>query len=154
MHIQKKVQEYQVKNQLKQIKIMETRKLALYYGVNQEVIGVRECLHDWKEEDVITTDGAKTEIYAVFDSTPKNMMVIATLFKVLNTNTAMGCLRNFNPAPTDEDEVYDNEELLDFNDFLDIMAVLVCTQWTMKKREWADYEKRLDLMEDMVELIA
>ena len=133
---------------------METRKLALYFGVNQEVIGVRECLHDWQEEDVINTDGAKTEIYAVFESTPKNMMVIVTLFATLNTRTSMGWLKNFNTAPPDEDEEWDNEELLDYVNFLDILSVLVCTPWTMKKRQWADYERRLDLMEDMVELIA
>ena len=133
---------------------METRKLALYYGVYEEVIGVRECLHDWQEEDVINTDGAKTEIYAVFESTPKNMMVIATLFATLNTRTSMGWLKNFNPAPADEDEVWDNEELLDYVNFLDLLSVLVCNPCTMKKREWADYERRLDLMEDMVELIA
>ena len=132
---------------------METRKLALYYGVNQEVIGVRECLHDWKEEDVINTNGAKTEIYAVFDSTPKNMMIIATLFTTLNTRTSMGWLKNFNPAPADEDEVWDNEDLLDYTDFLDILSVLICNQYTIKKRQWADYEKRLDLMEECVDYI-
>ena len=133
---------------------MEIKRLALYFGLTDAVIGVRECLHGWQEEDVIVTDGEKTEIYAVFDSTPKNMMVLATMFKTLNTSTSMWCLKGFNPQPADEDEEYDNEELLDFTDFLDLLSVMVCTRWTMKKREWADYEKRLDLMEDMVELIA
>ena len=132
---------------------MGTRKLALYYGVYEEVIGVRECLHDWQEEDVINTDGAKTEIYAVFESTPKNMMVIATLFATLNTRTSMGWLKGFDPAPAGEDEYWDNMDLLEYMNFLDLLSVLVCNPCTMKKREWADYEKRLDYMEDMVELI-
>lgn len=133
---------------------METRKLALYFGVNREVIGVRECLHDWQEEDVINTDGAKTEIYAVFESTPKNMMIIAAMFATLNTRTAMGWLKNFNPAPADEDEYWDNKELLEYVNFLDLLSVLVCNQHTVKKRQWNDYERCLDYMEDVVELIA
>lgn len=133
---------------------MENKRLALYFGLSEEVIGVRECLHDWQEEDVIMTNGVKTEIYAVFESTQENMMVLAKMFMELNTKTAMWCLRNFNTQPADEDEEYDNEELIDFTDFLDIMSVMVCTPWTMKKRQWQDYEKRLDYMEDMVELIA
>lgn len=133
---------------------MENKKLALYYGVNKEVIGVRECLHDWEEGDVITTDGVKTEIYAIFESTMPNMMTMAKMFCNLNTNTAMWCLKGFNPNPQDEDEEYDNEGILDYTDMLDLLAVMVCTPCTMKKREWADYEKRLDYMEDIVKLIA
>jgi len=133
---------------------METRKLALYYGVDEEVIGVRECLHDWQEGDIINTNGAKTEIYAVFDSTLSNMMLITAMFATLNTRTAMGCLSGFDPHPADEDEYCDNEMLLDYVNFLDLLSVLVCNQHTMKKREWADYERRLDFMEEVVDQIA
>ena len=132
---------------------MENKKLALYFGLTENVIGVRECLHDWQEEDVIITDGVKTEIYAVFDSTPKNMMVMATMFRMLNTKSSMWCLENFNPQPKDEDEAYDNEELLNFLDILDIMEVMRCNQWTMKKRPRKDFELMLDYMEDMVDRI-
>lgn len=130
---------------------MEVKKLALYYGVNQEVIGVRECLHDWEEGDVITTNGVKTEIYAIFDSTMRNMKILAGMFCTLNVATQMGCLKNY--TQTHSNEELDNEWMFEYNDFFDLLAVMTCTPWTMKKRQWADYEKRLDFMEEMVELI-
>lgn len=133
---------------------MESKKLALYYGETAEVIGVRECLHDWKEGDVITTDGAKTEIYAVFDSTMRNMLLMATLFVTLNTKTSMWCLRNYEPAPADEVEQWDNEDLIEFQDMSDLLSVMVCNTTTVKKREWPDFEKRLDFMEEVVSNIA
>lgn len=133
---------------------MEIRKLALYYGICSEVIGIRECLHDWKEEDVINTDGEKTEIYAVFESTLNNMKVMAKMFRNMNTKTSMSCLKWFNPNPQDEDEQMDNEWVLESTDMLDLMDVMVCTPWTIKKREWSDYKKRLEYMEEMVELVA
>lgn len=70
------------------------------------------------------------------------------------TEEKLQYLRGFIENPEDEDEEYDNEELLDFTDFFDVISVMVCTRWTMKKRQWEDYEKRLDYMEDMVERIA
>ena len=133
---------------------METKKLALYYGVEKEVIGVRECLQGWQEGDVITTDGAKTEIYAVFDSSLKNMLIMATMFMVMNTKTSMWCLRGFEPCPADEDEMYDNEDMIEYTDMIDLLSVMVCNQQTVKKREWPDYDKRLDYMEETVRLIA
>lgn len=133
---------------------MENKRLALYFGVDKEVIGVRECLQGWQEGEIITTDGAKTEVYAVFDSTMNNMMIITQMFMKLNTKTSMWCLKNFNEKPEDVDDVLDNEELLDYIEFLDLLSVLVCNQWTVKKREWSEYEKRLDYMEECVELIA
>ena len=133
---------------------MENKRLALYFGVDKEVIGVRECLQGWQEGEIITTDGAKTEVYAVFDSTMNNMMIITQMFMKLNTKTSMWCLKNFNENPEDVDEVLDNEVLLDYIEFLDLLSVLVCNQCTVKKREWSEYEKRLDYMEECVELIA
>ena len=124
---------------------METKKLALYFGLSDEVIGVRECLHSWEEGDVIYTDGVRTEIYAVFNSTEENMAKLLSMFKELNTNTAMGYLKNFDP---DEDETWM------FGDEEDILPYMVCNQNTVKKRVWSDYEKRLDYMEECVELIA
>ncbi len=133
---------------------METRRLALYFGVSNEVIGVRESLHDWQEGDVIVTDGEKTEIYAIFDSTLKNMLLMAALFTELNTKTSMWCLQGFEPHPADEDEMWDNKYLLKYTDFYDLLSVMVCNQFTVRKRQWPDYEKRLDLMEEVVEQIA
>lgn len=124
---------------------MEVKKLALYYGITREVIGVRQCLHDWKEGDEINTDGAKTVIYAVFDNTRHNLAVITALFKILNTNTAMWCISKYFDA-NDPDDVDD----LEFTDFFDWISVMVCTQQTMKKRVWKNYENRLDFMEAMV----
>ena len=106
---------------------------------------VRQCLHDWKEGDEINTDGAKTVIYAVFDNTRHNLAVITALFKILNTNTAMWCISKYFDA-NDPDDVDD----LEFTDFFDWISVMVCTQQTMKKRVWKNYENRLDFMEAMV----
>ena len=100
------------------------------------------------------TDGAKTEIYAVFESTLQNMKIIAAMFTVLNTKTAMWSLRGYIPMPKDEDEEMDNEDLLDFMDFDDILSVLKCNKWTVKKREWPSYEKRLDLMEECAQYLS
>ena len=132
---------------------MKNKKLALYYGVSKEVIGVRECLHDWEEGDVITTDGAKTEIYAVFDSTHENMMVLASMFIALNNRTSMCCLKNFIELPANEDDLCDNEDLINYLDLSDLLSVMICTAWTVKKHQWPDYEKRLDFMEECVERI-
>lgn len=133
---------------------MENKKLALYYGVDKEVIGVRECLQGWREGDVIITDGAKTEVYAVFDSTMKNMMVMAQMFMTLNTKSSMWCMKGFIENPCDEDELMDDEDLIEYLDFVDLLTVLVCNQYTVKKRVWPEYDKRLDYMEECVELIA
>ncbi len=119
---------------------MDCKKLILYFGLTTPVIGVRECLHDWQEGDVITTDGAKTEIYAKFDSTTENMNVLAAMFKELNTNTSSG-LKFFVPEENDVTDYYDIHDLLER---------MVCNQWTVKKRQWSDYEKRLDYMEECV----
>ena len=133
---------------------MENKRLALYFGVDKEVIGVRECLQGWQEGDVITTDGAKTEVYAVFDSTLANMVVLATMFMILNTRTSMWCIRGFDESPLCKEDEEDNEDLIDFVDMDDLLSVMVCNKYTVKKRMWPDYEKRLDYMEDMVELIS
>lgn len=124
---------------------METKRMVLYYGVTEEVIGVRECMFDWKEGDEIVTNGVKTEVYAVFDSTEKNMTAMVEMFLELNTKTAMSPLRNFDPE-------YD--DLYYFIDFLDLMDYMVCNKYTVKKREWSDYEKRLDYMEDCFAKVA
>jgi hypothetical protein len=123
---------------------MDYKKLILYFGLTTPVIGVRECLHNWQEGDVIDTDGAKTEIYAVFDRTEKNMSTLISMFKELNTNTAMGGLKNFDP---EEDEVwmYGEDE--------DIVPYMVCNDNTRKKRQWTDYEKMLDYMEECADQI-
>ena len=96
----------------------------------------------------------KTEIYAVFESTLENMNVLATMFRMLNKKTSMWSLKGFIPEPKDEDEELDNEELLDYTNFLDLLAVMVCNPLTMKRKQWPDYDKCLDYMEDMVERIA
>ena len=124
---------------------MICKKLILYFGITEAVIGVRECLHDWQEGDVITTDGAKTEVYAVFDCTEENMSTLVGMFNHLNTKTAMGPLYKFDP---------EEDELWWFGDDEDIIPRMVCNKYTMKKREWKDYEKMLDYMEECVDQIA
>lgn len=53
--------------------------ICIWFIEGQE-IGHREHHFDWKEGDVITTDGKKTEIYAIVKNTPDNVELLTDMF--------------------------------------------------------------------------
>ena len=127
------------KNQLKQ-QIMEIQKFVLYYGLDDEVIGVRPYCHDWQEGEVIKdNEGCRileakdVVIYAVFWNTVENVNILLDMFRELNTATSMKGARYY------------------FEDEPEILDYCRCNKWTMKKRVWGNYEKRLDYMEKATE---
>ena len=125
--------------------------MILYFGLAEAVIGVREHHFGWQEGDVITTNGAKTEIYAIFEPTPNNMLTMVKMFQTLNTRTSMGCLGKLD---TTEGPEYVYEELDFMLDEVNLEEVMVCNNQTAKKYAFKDYEKRLDFMEECVEQIS
>ncbi len=53
--------------------------ICIWFIEGQE-IGHREHHYDWKEGDVITTDGKETEIYAIVKNTPDNVELLQDMF--------------------------------------------------------------------------
>ena len=54
--------------------------ICIWFIEGQE-IGHREHHFDWEEGDVITTDGKKTEIYAIVKNTPDNVELLCDMFR-------------------------------------------------------------------------
>jgi hypothetical protein len=53
--------------------------ICIWFIEGQE-IGHREHHFDWEEGDTITTDGKKTEIYAIVKNTPDNVDLLYEMF--------------------------------------------------------------------------
>lgn len=53
--------------------------ICIWFIEGQE-IGHREHHFDWEEGDIITTDGKKTEIYAIVKNTPENVELLTDMF--------------------------------------------------------------------------
>lgn len=124
-------------------------KLVLCYGIEKPHISVRRCLHDWKEGDVINTDGIKTEIYAVFQGTKANLAIMYHMFLNLNTRTSMKWLKML----LDGEEIDDDVNKWEWPDLSDVLDYFKCTKETIKKRIWKDYNKCLDYMEFCVNMV-
>ena len=63
---------------------MKTEKrFLIYYNETEELIGLREHHFDWKEGDVITTNGVKTVIFGIFNGTEKNLSLVKRMFNAL-----------------------------------------------------------------------
>lgn len=56
-----------------------TNDICIWFIEGQQ-IGHREHHFDWEEGDVITTDGKKTEIYAIVKNTPDNVELLYEMF--------------------------------------------------------------------------
>lgn len=54
--------------------------ICIWFIEGQE-IGHREHHFDWAEGDTITTDGKKTEIYAIVKNTPDNVELLYDMFR-------------------------------------------------------------------------
>ena len=118
---------------------MDLKKFVLYYGLESETIGVREHLHDWKEGETLYDDSGRifdakqTVIYAIIWGTEKNVEALVEMFRELNTATSMKGV-----------------DYYFFDETPYILDYLKCTPYTVKKRQYGDYEKRLDFMEEFV----
>jgi len=132
---------------------MNCKKLILFYGLTAPMIGIREHHYDWKEGDELDFRRAKTEVYAVFDVTHENMLKMYDMFKELNTPTSMKGLRCY----LDCEGILDMPEecsLKDWPELQDVLPYMMCNKDTRKKRQWKDYDRMLDFMEECATEIA